>query len=305
MSSTFLVRTVGCLALMIGYGIGIAQAQQPPSEVDVLTMEVVDDFLPDQLGTASLEALIEEDMLKGGRYQDEAYDAPLMFGFLHGSAVDDAVRRIHNMQMTTVTETDAWTSALWSGLFADAGDEFIEQEPVHYFGTDHVEPASGIAVALLDQFLVVGLVDGPNNEERLREAFEAFDVSPLLGWMPQGAFTMHSVHYTTCLSIACFMDRLAHGHEAIFRGSTVDTPSGSFFLGEANEDGRTQVTLSISGESAPNPDLAGTTLTFDVSPDDSEAGFVEAILAPAAACVDGTADEIHNCDGPLMDALSH
>ena len=54
MSSTFLVRTVGCLALMIGYGIGIAQAQQPPSEVDVLTMEVVDDFLPDQLGTASL-----------------------------------------------------------------------------------------------------------------------------------------------------------------------------------------------------------------------------------------------------------
>lgn len=300
--SAFLLRTVTLFCGLVLAGLPlIAEAQQhPPDEVDVLSMDVVEGFLPDQLGNATLETLIEEDLLKGGRYQDDAYDTPLKFGFLHGSAVDDALQTLQNIQIEAVMNADDWSSELWPGIFADTGDEFLEHENVHYVSTGSFD-APDMALALVDQFLVVGLVDGSDSAERLRNAFEAFDFTTINNWMPRENFTIHSVHYTACLSIACMMERLEQGGEAIFRGRTEGTPSGSIFLGTPGENGRTPVYLQVSGL---NSSLNGKMLNLEISPESAQDGFEAAFLTPFAECIESTAPEAYNCHGELMEALN-
>ena len=276
-------------------------AQQAPDDIEELTLDIVEDFLPDQLGNATLETLIEEDLLMGGRYQDDAYDTPLKFGFLLGSPIEDAFQTLHDIQIEAVVETEDWSDDLWSGMFDHTGELSLRDEDVHYFSTGSLD-APDMAMAMVDEFLVVGLVDGPDSAERLRNAFESFDFTTIATWMPQSNYTLHSVPQATCLSTACMVQRLQYGEDAIFNGGSDAMPIGSIMLGmEDVMSGHAPLSIEVSGMDA---SLDGKTLNLELTPELAHKGFEAAFLTPFTECIEGTASASYNCHGDLMEALN-
>lgn len=308
------------LLLVMGALIGAAPAfAQDDTESEQMTSAALESFFPESLGGASLEQVeTQEDrrprraaevpeqsdsandaeqsdreqpdpeLRARGMYTHPEVDGTLSLALAYGKIVEEGVMQISSLQMMAASEGEDWHAEDWE----------IQGHPVRFMSVE----GRAVAASLIDQFVVVITSQETNDAALFRTMFEDYDLNALASWEAPGTYTPHSLGDDTCLSIACFANRVSACESGQMMGQLNRRLGGVYAVEGPTDDG--QCLLSFAFTDNPNPDLVDQKVFFPVNQEaDVAANFREDIMTPMQACMEGSEEASEHCGGPLMDAM--
>ena len=305
------------LLLVAGVLIGAAPAlAQDDTESEQMTSAALESFFPESLGEASLEQVetqedrrprraaevhgesnsadepeqseSDPDLRARGLYTHPDVDGSLSLALAYGKIVEEGVMQISSLQMMASSEGDDWHAEDWE----------IQGHPVHFISVD----GRAVAASLIDQFVVVITSQETNDAALFRTMFEDYDLNTLASWEAPGSYTAHSLGDDTCLSIACFAERVSACESGQMMGQLSRRLGGVYVVEEPTDDG--QCLLSFAFTDNPNPDFTDKKVFFSVNQGaDVAANFREDIMTPMKACMEESEEASEHCGGPLLEMM--
>jgi len=278
------------LLFVVGALLGVGPAlAQDDAESDQMTSEALESLFPESLGEASLEEVeTQEDLRARGIYTHPDVESSISLALGYGKVIEEGVMEISSMQMMGAAEMDDWQTEEWE----------MQGHTVHYMSGGGRE----VAISLIDQFLVFMMAEETAESSVYRTLFESYDLEALASWEAPGAFTAHSLGDDTCLSMACFADRVSACESGQMMGQLGRRVGGVYTVEEPIND--EQCLLSFAFTNNPNPDFVDQKVLFPVQQGaDVAENFQEDVMTPMQACMEDTEDASEHCGGPLLEVM--